>query len=262
MAALVVLAVAAVAWSDVRAGVGGAVGSVLAGVVVAATTSSREEECYTVTRWDWRAEPDAPRSWREAERRLVVCEPGLFAAWRAGTAPGLPSSTSCVVPGSAEDLRSFAAPAQWPAWAIPALHARTRADLDGRRCGACGGRGERYGPTGDERAFDDGQTCETCRGSGTLGGVRALLAVRAERRAIVCSPREALDLRVDLESTAPMGLLAYPGCRGTWDAVIKRLHACGAAGFQLRIIDPKPDTLPAAVVKALTAAGAAWTAIG
>ncbi len=47
-----------------------------------------------------------------------------------------------------------------------------------------------------------------------LAGAAALLAVKAERRALVISPREPIDLGVDLESTAPLGVLACRGCNG------------------------------------------------
>lgn len=54
-----------------------------------------------------------------------------------------------------------------------------------------------------------------------------------------------------------------PWSRGTWDAVKKRLKACGASGFEVRIVAwPRAIELPKDVLALLDKHGATWTEVG
>ena len=54
-----------------------------------------------------------------------------------------------------------------------------------------------------------------------------------------------------------------PWSRGTWDAVKKRLKACGANGFEVRIVAwPRAIELPKDVLALLDKYGLTWTEVG
>lgn len=50
-----------------------------------------------------------------------------------------------------------------------------------------------------------------------------------------------------------------PWSRGTWDAVKKRLKACGASGFEMRIVGFSMNRVPKDVVAAMLSTGAKAT---
>lgn len=115
--------------------------------------------------WDWSADPEAPLSWPDPERRIVLCEPGIIDPASEPALRDHASNIICkamriglaaVVPGKADGLRRIE---YQPPSFVPALLVRRQADL-----------------------LDIG----------------ALLAVSATHRALYCEPEEALDLHVAL----------------------------------------------------------------
>lgn len=53
-----------------------------------------------------------------------------------------------------------------------------------------------------------------------------------------------------------------PWSRGTWDAVKKRLKACGASGFEMRIVQETERIIPPDVMRLIVDARANWTIVG
>lgn len=136
--------------------------------------------------WDWRTEP-------LPDARVVVAVRGLLA--HTGRTIVRPQSEALIACGDAARKGVlFVADGQSEALGsslIPALYAERQADLEGLVCDECGEKRKR--PEVQDWKSQP-RPCQVCQEYGRIGGIRDLLAVKAERRALVVTPREALSL--------------------------------------------------------------------
>lgn len=180
--------------------------------------------------WDWLRHPIPPAA------TLTVCAPEILrdsSLGECGLMFEAGEEGQRFVVTTSNPARAFGTDRHERPWAIPALYAETQADLDGTICRVC------------MDCDDTRDGCKRCNGAGRSGGIRDLLAVQAPRRALVLTPREAIDLMLpNLRASAPreiqpllavdIVIVAPPTGSDAWPMHTDWVHGvrdqCAAAG--------------------------------